>query len=291
MTIKEMNEYIKKILACNNIDSPALTAGVLLCHVLKCEKSHIIAHNDRELSKEEEQILKKLVKRLADHEPIDYIVGERWFMGLPFTVGRGVLIPRPDTELLVEKCVDFAKKLKHVTVLDMCTGSGCVLLSICSELKKYSVDCMGVGVDRYKEALKYARFNAEKMGLQNKVHFIERDVLKSWDFLQRDIGVFTIMSINPPYIPTGDIVKLDRKVKDYEPVSALDGGTDGLMFYRAIADKAASFLERGGLLAMEIGFDQGKDVKAILNNTGKYEKIEIFKDLAGLERVVTCRLI
>ena len=313
MTIKELNDSVKKALSKYYVDSPALTAGILLCHVLKCDKAYLFTHYDQEVSNYSIKELELLTTRLCNHEPIDYIIGERYFMGYPFKVGRGVLIPRPETELLVEKCINFANQIhlenKEIRILDLCTGSGCIAISIVRMLKENEIFAIAAGIDISKEAIDYAMDNSRINGTKDSIVFEVGDAIsiknlinqmknkmklnnKDYANILNEIHVkkCTIMSINPPYIPSADIIQLDKKVRDYEPVLALDGGRDGLFFYRKIIAEAPELLEKNGMLALEIGFNQGEDVMRIIEETEFYYESKLFYDFSGLERVITCRL-
>lgn len=255
-----------------------LDARLLLEHVCRSDRNTLLVHGDREVSTEEHESYVNYITERKKHVPLQYITGVQEFMGLEFTVGEHVLIPRQDTEILVEEV------LRHLhdgmRILDMCTGSGCILLS----LLYYSNDCTGLGVDISEDALSVAGHNAEKL----KQLKPELNV----DFLQSDLfeqlgsaGLFEIIVSNPPYIKSDDIRTLMPEVREYEPHTALDGKEDGLYFYRKIIEQAGSYLAGGGELFFEIGYNQGADVKMMMENAG-YAEVEIIKDFAGLDRVV-----
>jgi len=306
MNIREFYNQTAAFLKKQNIDSPALTAGVLLCHVLKCGKAYLYTHSDEEISNENLNILNGSIQRLCEHEPIDYIIGERGFMNYTFKVGKGVLVPRPETEILVEKCYEFitahfgqAEQVgqgeyaacNEINILDLCTGAGCIAVSLVKMLKERGLPCKAIGVDISEEALAYARENAESLGVDKWVKFISGDVFNLKECLKKDVKTFTVILTNPPYIPKNDIVKLDRKVKDHEPLCALDGGEDGMIFYKKIIPQAKAYLKTGGLLAFETGYGQCGRVRDLIEETAQYGDVSIYRDAAGLERVVTCRLI
>ena len=297
MTIREIYNNIRTLLRKHDIDSPAQTAGVLLCSVLKCEISYIYTHYDEEISEEKQELLNGFIKRLCDNEPIDYIIGERAFMNYIYKVGKGVLVPRPETELLVEKGYEFINEFSEknpcdeVKILDLCTGSGCIAVSLTKMIKEKGSECTATGIDISDEALVYARANAKNMGVSDRVDFIKGDVFDLDKYLKKDVNTFTVLLTNPPYIRSKDIVKLDRKVRNHEPVTALDGGVNGLHFYEQIIPQSKYYLIKGGLLGLEIGYGQSMDIVRLIEAEESYEDINVYKDIAGIERVITCRLI
>ena len=249
-----------------------LDARLLLEYVCHTDRNTLLAHPEREVSEEERAKFLTLIERREKREPLQYITKEQEFMGLTFETSVNTLIPRQDTECLVEE----AMKNLHdgMAILDVCCGTGCILLS----LLHYSNDCTGVGVDIDANAVSLAKKNAKNLGID--ATFAVSDLFEAVE------GTFDLITSNPPYIPTKVIETLDPEVKDYEPVAALDGGEDGLTFYRLIAAKAKQYLKRGGMIFFEIGYDQGEDVSEIMKENG-YRHIEVKKDLAGLNRIVS----
>ena len=249
-----------------------LDARLLLEYVCHTDRNTLLAHPEREVSEEERAKFLTLIERREKREPLQYITKEQEFMGLTFETSVNTLIPRQDTECLVEE----AMKNLHdgMAILDVCCGTGCILLS----LLHYSNDCTGVGVDIDANAVSLAKKNAKNLGID--ATFTVSDLFESVE------GTFDLITSNPPYIPTKVIETLDPEVKDYEPMAALDGGEDGLTFYRLIAAKAKQYLKRGGMIFLEIGYDQGEDVCEIMKENG-YRHIEVKKDLAGLDRIVS----
>ena len=213
-----------------------------------------------------------LIRRRSEGYPVQYLTGSTEFMGLPFLVNESVLIPRQDTEVLVETALAMMKP--ECRLLDMCTGSGCILLS----LAKLGTVAEGVGVDISEGALKVAERNRENLGLP-QVRLVHSNLFESVE------GVFDMIVSNPPYIPTEDIEDLMREVRDHEPHLALDGSKDGLLFYRKLAEESGRYLVPGGSLLFEIGYDQGEAVSQLLDQAG-FKDIHVKKDLAGLDRVV-----
>jgi release factor glutamine methyltransferase len=279
MTYRECYERGKAALTAAEIEEAALDARLLLEYVCAADRNTLLVHGDREVAEEELRRYETLIQKRASHIPLQHLTGVQEFMGLEFIVNEHVLIPRQDTEILVEEVL---KNLHDgMRILDMCTGSGCILIS----LLKYSNDCRGVGVDISPEALQVARENAEQLlsddEFQNEsaITFIESNLF------EKVTGKFEFIVSNPPYIKRNVIGTLMPEVREYEPVTALDGGSDGLDFYREIAQKSREFLAGGGMLFFEIGYDQGAEVMELLERNG-FADVRIVKDYAGLDRVV-----
>ena len=252
-------------------------ALLLLEYVCGSRRQDIYLKPGRILSAEETERFDKLVKARQERIPLQQLTGKAYFMGLEFAVDENVLIPRQDTEILVERVLKDGADGKRL--LDMCTGSGCIPVS----LAVHAQVAAAAACDISAAALKVARRNAA----DNKadIAFYEGDM---FDALPSGLkGSFDIITSNPPYIRSGDIAGLMPEVKDHEPSCALDGGTDGLVFYRRIAEEAGIWLKSGGRIYMEIGYDQGEDVTAVFAAAG-YKDTEVIKDLAGLDRVVCC---
>lgn len=263
--------YGRKTLEEANIIDAQVDAWELLEFTCGCDKSYYYLHRDEELSKEQERQYRERIEKRASHVPVQYITQKAYFMGLEFYVNEHVLIPRFDTEVLVEEVLKRTKD--GACVLDMCTGSGCILLSILHEKK----NCMGVGADISEKALKVAKKNAEDLGIL--VSFVHTDLF------EHITGKYDIIVSNPPYIQTDVINTLDIEVKDHEPVLALDGMADGLYFYRKIVTQSPAFLNDGGYLCFEIGYDQGRAVSLLMKEAG-FDEVTVIKDLSGLDRVV-----
>lgn len=260
------------------IDEAALDARLLLEYACGTDRNTLLAHSDREVTEKEYGCYCNLIAKRAGHIPLQHLTGEQEFMGLTFTVNNKVLVPRQDTEVLVEEA------LRHlhdgIRILDMCTGSGCILLS----LLQYSNDCTGTGVDLSPEALKTAEANYHRLREQRpemEACFIESDLFAGLHNGEQ----YEMIVSNPPYIRTDVINTLMPEVREYEPWMALDGREDGLYFYREITRRAGEYLTRGGMLFYEIGYDQAEDVCKIMESEG-FREIEVVKDFAGLDRVV-----
>jgi len=253
------------------IEEASLDARLLLEAVCGTDRNTLLAHGDREVTEEQCRCYVNYLDRRSRHIPLQHILGYQEFMGLRFKVSPAVLIPRQDTETLVEEAMRFLHDGMHI--LDMCTGSGCILLS----LLKYSNDCVGIGCDLSADALKIAVENAAMLG-------IEADFVES-DLFERISGKFELIVSNPPYIKSGVIPELMEEVRKHDPMMALDGGEDGLFFYRRIVAEAGRYLYPGGMLFLEIGYDQADEVSGLMQEAG-YKDITVCKDLAGLDRVV-----
>ena len=274
MKYRQAYEKGSLMLKASDISDYANDARLLLEYVCKTDRTALLAFGDREINADEEAEYEALLAKRAKHVPLQHLTGIQGFMGLDFCVNKDVLIPRPDTETLVEEVMkDLHDGMK---VLDMCTGSGCILIS----LLHYSNDCEGVGVDISRGALAVAKENARRIGVN--ASFLESDLFEKVE------GVFDIIVSNPPYIRTVEIDGLMPEVRDYDPIIALDGKSDGVSFYRDIIAKAPLYLKQGGLLAFEIGCDQGEAVSKMMTESG-FTGVEIHKDLCGLDRVVTGR--
>lgn len=257
------------------IGEAQLDARLLLEEVCGTDHNTLLCHGDREVSEAEEEQYRKALEQRAVHVPLQHLLGYQNFMGLRFQVNEHVLIPRQDTEILVEEAMRYLHD--GMRILDLCTGSGCILLS----LLHYSNDCEGVGVDISQEALQVAAQNAELLG-------IKADFLKS-DLYERVTGKFDLLVSNPPYIESTVIPTLMEEVREYDPYLALDGGEDGLDFYRRIIGGAQDYLKRGGQILMEIGSGQAQAVSELLREAG-FKEIDVCRDFAGLDRVVSGRL-
>lgn len=274
MNYKECYEAGKKHLEEAQVAEAALDARLLLEFVCGTTRNDLLVHGDREVAKEQEEQYFKYIERRQSRIPLQHITGVQDFMGLEFAVNEHVLIPRQDTEILVEEVMK--DEFDGSRILDMCTGSGCILIS----LLHYSNWCQGVGVDISASALEVADENATRLLPQEKRPvFVESNLFETVD------GKFDIIVSNPPYIRTKVIETLMPEVKDYEPMQALDGDEDGLFFYRRITEEAPKYLNKGGRLYFEIGHDQGAEVSELLKSAG-FEQIRVVKDYAGLDRVV-----
>ncbi len=260
-----------------NNDTARLDAELLMANILQCKRMELPLKT-APLSVLEATKFAGFIERRQTGEPVAYILGTQEFWSLEFKVTPDTLVPRPDTETLVEAVLNVLKKTETGTILDLGTGSGCILLSLLSELDEF----LGVGVDQSAAALEVAAYNAMKLGMKDRSGFVKSDWFSD---VSKSEGGFTAIVSNPPYIPSGDISELMQDVRDFEPMSALDGGSDGLNPYHVIVSTAPEYLCDGGILAVELGIHQAHDVAAIFQNNG-FEDVQIFKDLAGVERIV-----
>lgn len=278
MTLKTLYEQESHRLEQHHIPDAQVDAMWLLLHVLGISKIDYILTCHQEASPKIIDHYTKLTDRRIEGEPIQYIMGYTEFMGLTFKVNPHVLIPRFDTEILVEKILSELKDNKG-KIMDIGTGSGCILISLLKELPAYE----GLGIDISKEALMVAQENGKMNGIETRVKWVNSDLFAALD--SNHLGTYTCIVSNPPYIPTKDVDDLMIEVKDHEPKGALDGGKDGLDYYRAISSEACKYLKSEGMIFYEVGHDQADQVKEILARYD-FKDITIIKDLAGLNRIV-----
>ena len=282
MKYKELYLWGKEQLLQENIPDSEWDARLLLEHICHTNRNTLLVYGDRQVSEDEEQEYRNSIQKRKQHIPLQHITGVQEFMGLEFQVNEHVLIPRQDTETLVEEVMRYRQDGDRI--LDMCTGSGCILLS----LLHYSNHCTGVGVDISPPALQVARENGKRMAEisrpiqweENTAVFMESDL-----FSQVPKEKFDIIVSNPPYIASAVIPTLMEEVKIYEPISALDGKEDGLFFYRKIVTESREYLKKEGMLFFEIGHDQAQAVSSLMQENG-FSDVTVVKDLAGLDRVV-----
>ena len=276
MTIKDIIvKYSKELEEIS--PTPRLDVETLLQKVLGVDRLYILLNLERVLSEDEEQLFNKFINERLNNRPIAYIVGNREFMGLDFFVKEGVLIPRPDTEVLVEEVIELAKKKDAKNILDIGTGSGAITISLAKYLENVKV----TSVDISDIALEIGKRNAISNEVDDRINFVKSDLFTNIDKETK----FDIIVSNPPYIKREVIDTLDKQVKDYEPYNALEGGVDGLDFYRAITKQAKNYLKKGGILAYEVGHDQSEDVSKLMEMDG-YTNIYTRKDLQQIDRVV-----
>lgn len=278
MTIREiLIKYMEKLSSIS--DTPKLDTEILLQKALgDVDRLYIQLNLDKKLSNEELKCFNEMINDRLNGRPIAYIVKNREFMALDFYVEEGVLIPRPDTEPLVEEVIELSKGMKDVTIVDIGTGSGAISVS----LAKYIKNSYVYSLDISDKALSIGKKNAVNNEVDDKIEFIKSDVFTG--IKDRNLKLDIIVS-NPPYIKKEDIKTLHTQVKDYEPYIALEGGEDGLDFYRTITEESLKYLKSNGILAFEVGHDQANDVCTIMDNHG-YKKIYTKKDLQGIDRVV-----
>ncbi len=275
-TIKEALVAAKKELKESGAGEYKLDAELFIMKAANMTKTSVLINGDKELTESEEKLFNSMVQKRKKGIPTQYILGKCEFMGYEFFVDENVLIPRPDTEVLVETVLKTAQKENFQNVIDMCTGSGCIAVSLALNGIKSVTAC-----DISFGALSTAKKNAEYNNASDKIQFIQGNLFENVDKSQK----YNAIVSNPPYIPTEDISNLMREVRDNEPLTALDGGKDGLDFYRRITNDSLEYLADGGYLFFEIGYNQGEDLKKIMTDLG-FDGIKIVKDYAGLDRVV-----
>lgn len=272
MTYREALSLGEKVLSMAGIMEIKTDAWILLEMAAKIDRSFYYLHMEDEIPTEQLREYEAALKKRAERIPVQYIVGETEFMGLSFKVNSNVLIPRPDTETLVEEALKLAKP--GMKVLDMCTGSGCIITSIVYHGK----DIEGYASDISRHAINIAKENAKN----NQVSI----TFETGDLFDHIKGKYDMIVSNPPYIRTEEILTLMPEVRNFEPVQALDGREDGLYFYRRIVTEARDYLSENGYLLFEIGHDQGEDVSKLMEEAG-FQNVHVIKDLAGNDRVVS----
>lgn len=280
MKIREVLKQGILILKLNNIEEANTKARILLSAILNKSKEYIIIHDDEEINEESFfQGIQKLTKNI----PIQYIVNNQEFMKLNFYVDENVLIPQPDTEILVEEVINLSKSMdKKISILDLCTGSGCIAISLAKNIDTSNI----VAIDISEKSIQIAKLNAEKNKINDKIEFVKSDMFNKIENKYK----FDYIVSNPPYIKTDVINTLSDEVKN-EPYIALDGGKDGLQFYRKIVTQSKDYLKSNGYLCIEIGYDQKEDVIELLKNAGEYKEIYSKKDLSGNDRIVIARKV
>ena len=276
MNIRQIIEKGAIELKINGIEMPKTKARMLIQFILNKPRQYIIVNDQKNLEKETEETYFKCIDMLKQGMPIEHITHQKEFMKLNFYVDENVLIPRQDTEILVEEVIDIAKKIKAKKILDLCTGSGAIAVS----LAKYIDNCEVTALDISPKALEIAKLNAKNNEVENKITFIESDIFGNLPLEKYDIIVS-----NPPYIKK-EIIKTLNKDVQREPRIALDGGDDGLDFYRKIIKESYEYLKFKGYLCLEIGYDQKKDVIQLINQEDKYINTYSKKDLFGNDRIV-----
>lgn len=279
-TIKKLLLWTTHYFQEHHLDSPRLDAELLLAHVLHKQRIYLYTDFDLIVEPSELSLYREYIKKRVSGVSTAAIIREKEFMGLTFKVNEDVLIPRPDTETWLEKVIQYHRNEQGLTVADLGTGSGAILLSFLY----YCKEDTGVGVDISEKALALAEENGKNLKMDDRVTWRRGDYLTALEEGELFDGILT----NPPYIPTGDIRGLAEEVR-HEPMNALDGGADGLTFYRKLAEGAAEHLKDGGFLAAEFGIHQAADVVKLLKETGKFDSFEVITDYGGIERAVYCR--
>nr|WP_295284316.1 peptide chain release factor N(5)-glutamine methyltransferase [uncultured Blautia sp.] len=288
-TYKELLEEGYQILNSAGIEEARLDAWLLLEFAADIKRAWYYAHMDETAETAVAERYRQLCEKRAQHIPLQHLTGQAYFMGYEFYVDDRVLVPRQDTETLVEEAISHLRELPAPKILDMCTGSGCILLSLLMELPQAS----GTGADVSADALEVAKENTRRLGLEKRAELIQSDLFSA-DYFEKNSRKkcmeYDMLISNPPYIRTADIDGLMDEVRLHDPRLALDGKADGLYFYEKITEQAGKYLKPGGWLIYEIGCDQGKDVAEIMKKKG-FIQIEVKKDLAGLDRIVEGRML
>jgi len=278
MTIKEMLSKGMIMLKGNNVDSPKLKARLLLQYILKKPRQYLIVYDNEEVGKKEQWEYFVNIEKLTNGVPLQHITHHQEFMRMDFYVDENVLIPRPDTEILVEEVIKIASKMEQPKILDLCTGSGAIAISIAKNVPNAEV----YAIDISQKAIEVAKKNSKDLGAN--VKFIKSNLFSKMDKMKFDIIVS-----NPPYIKKEVIKNLSKEVRN-EPELALDGGIDGLDFYRKITKQAIEFLKLGSYLCFEIGYDQKDEVIDIIKKQEHYSKTYSKKDLGGNDRVIVTQV-
>ena len=284
-TIKKLLEWISEYFEAHGVDSPRLSAELLLCHILKLERIQLYTLYDRVVQADQLAALRALVKRAAEHEPIAYLVGRCEFYSLPLKITPDCLIPRPETEHLVERAVDFLRDRPLLQyALDLCTGSGCIAAAIAKNVNDVQV----VATDICDNALKIAAENIHRHKLNEKVRLLCGDLFDAI-IEGLDETRFDLIVSNPPYVSDDEYEKLEQNVKHYEPKLALWAGVDGLDIYQRILKKVDEFLKPDGALMMEIGYAQGPAIQKMLEEASIFKDITIEKDFANNDRIAIAK--
>ena len=283
-TIQKLLNWTTDYFTEKGIDVPRLSAELLLSGVLSMERIELYTNFERIVTKPKLDALHSLVKRAAEHEPIAYLVGKTEFYSIPLRITPDCLIPRPETELLVERAIEFLRTRggDKQFVCDLCTGSGCIAIAIAKNFENAEL----IATDISDAALNVAAKNVENHQLQDRIQLLCGDLFDPV-LPQLDVCQFDLIACNPPYVSTTEFQTLDKNVKDYEPTSSLLAGADGLDIYRRIAEKIDEFLKPGAALILEIGYAQGQAVKELLEKTSCFTKIKIEKDAQNNDRIVT----
>lgn len=279
-TIQRLLAWTTQYFQNHEIESPRLDAELLLAKVLHKQRIFLYTDFEEIVNPEELALFKSFIQKRVKGISTAAIIGEKEFMGLTFHVNEDVLIPRPDTETWLEKVIQYHRNDGAIEVADLGTGSGAILLSFLY----YCKEAKGVGIDISEKALAVAKENGKELAMEERAAWTLGDYI---DALPEGVLYDGILS-NPPYIPREDIANLQEEVK-HEPMLALDGGEDGLVFYRRLAEKAAAHLKEGGFLAVEFGIHQWEEILSLLKETGAFEDFEVIKDYGDIERAIYCR--
>ena len=275
MDIKTAINEGNKILKEKNIRSSLLDSEILMSQTIKKNRKYVIMNLDEKLNQESSTFYKSLIRQRSSGKPIAYLIGNKDFWKYEFEISDKVLIPRPDTELIVDEVLKLTKNKSQLNILDIGVGSGCILLSILKEKKGF----YGIGIDVSQNCIDLSKINTHKLGLEKRVKFFKSDI-DNFSY-----GKYDLIISNPPYIKKLDLRYLERDIFDFEPKLALDGGLDGLSVIRKVIEKSSRLVKNNGTLILEIAFDQKDKVKKLLKNRGFYIK-KVLKDLAKNNRCI-----
>ena len=271
IAIKNGYRKLKK----NNIKSALLDSEILLSEAINKSREFVILNSNQDINSKEYIYFEKMVNQRAQGKPVAYLIGKKYFWKNEFEVNEKVLIPRPDTEIIIEQVLKIYKKKNEINFLDIGFGTGCILLSILKEKKNFK----GTGIDISSHALKVCKINAYKLGVKNRVKLFKSDIDKFFK------GKYDLIISNPPYIKNSDLKYLEKDVINFEPRSALDGGLDGISEIRKIIEKSSELIKNGGKLILEIAYNQKKEVKQLLKKNSFYIN-SVIKDLANNDRCI-----
>lgn len=284
-TIEKLLNWTTDYFTEKAIDSPRLSAELLIGYVMNLERIQVYMNFDKTTSQSQLDELHQLVKRAVETEPIAYLIGKAEFYSVPIKVTTDCLIPRPETELLVERAIDFLRKRTGPqTILDLCTGSGCIAVAVA---KNYE-NCSVIATDISDAALAVAAENVKTHKLTDRIQLLQGDLFDPI-IKELDESKFDLILCNPPYVTAAEYQKLDKNIKNHEPPGALDAGADGLDIYRKIAQNLDNFLKPDAALIIEIGYAQGPAVKEILEQNASFSEIKIEKDSSNNDRIVTLK--
>lgn len=282
-TVARILDWTTRFLKQHGSETPRLDTEILLAFTRKCSRIQLYTNFDSPLTDDERAQMRDLVKRRSQAEPVAYLVGHREFFGLDFKVTKDVLIPRPDTETLVVELLEKAKLFEAPRILDLCTGSGCVVISAATNIA--AAKC--VATDLSEAALDVARENARTHKVDGRIEFLQGDLLAAVP----PASQFELLVSNPPYVPEGEIAQLDADVRNHEPLHALKAGADGMLFLNQIVQQAATFLVPGGWLLLETGIEQAPLTADALGKQSAFTEIKVIKDLGGHPRVVVAQRV
>ena len=284
-TIQKLLNWVTEYLTAKGIESPRLSAELLLSHVLGLKRIELYTQFDKPVAPEQRDRLRDLVKRAGLNEPVAYLTGKTEFYSLELEIARDCMIPRPETELLVQRAIEFLRTRDGLQfVCDLCTGSGCIAVAIARSFSAARI----IATDISDAALAVASRNVQKHQLADRVTLLCGDLFEP--LLQPlDVAKFDLIVCNPPYVSSAEYDNLDKNVKDYEPRLALHAGADGLDIYRRIVEKVDQFLKPGAGLMLEIGYAQGPAVREMLEQAGAFADIKVEKDYHDNDRIVTAR--